>query len=73
MDAAPGVLTADTQTIPAYDPQITLPPRPHTRKLSRVRVNSITSDDVEDRDRRGGGRIKRGLRVRIQGAGVEVT
>jgi hypothetical protein len=44
-DAAPGVLTADSTTIPKYDPQITLPPGPQkaSKALAKPAVASVSS------------------------------
>lgn len=77
-DAAPGVLTADSGTIPAYDPQITIPPEisPNLisggHRINRPRFSGITSSDVRDEEGRGPV-IRRGLRVRLQPAGVSVV
>lgn len=43
-DAAPGVHNADLGEIPAFDPQITLPP-PDARKPEKPQIRSIKSDE----------------------------
>lgn len=43
-DAAPGVHNADLGEIPAFDPQVTLPP-PDARKPEKPQIRSIKSDE----------------------------
>ena len=71
VDAAPGILTASTQAIPAYDPQITIPPKIRPLALIKPRVLVIAPTDTREKDGRGPV-IRRGLRVRLQPPGVTV-
>ena len=71
VDAAPGILTASTQAIPAYDPQITIPPKIRPLALIKPRVLGIAPTDTREKDGRGPV-IRRGLRVRLQSPGVTV-
>lgn len=77
MDAAPGVLTAQTGTIPAYSPQITIPPPNNpgsiaSRRARRPRILSVSSTDVRDEEGRGPV-IRRGLRLRLQPSALQVS
>lgn len=71
VDLAPGVLTADTGTIPAYTPQITLPPavQAASKKLMPPRVAAVTSSDTRSTEGRGPV-ISRGLVVRLSPSGT---
>jgi len=71
VDAAPGVLTASTSTIPAYSPQITIPPVIQPPALNPPRVLSATSSSLRERNG-GAGSVRRGVRVRFQSPGVAV-
>ena len=65
IDANSGILTADTQAIPRYDPQITIPPKQQPGALPKVRVASVTGTGTTKGETRGGG-TKPGIRIKLQ-------
>lgn len=69
VDAAPGVLTADSGTIPKYDPQITLGPGLNPLPLPKTRVLLVSSHNVKTITG-SGTTTKTGLRIQIQPPGV---
>ena len=71
VDAAPGILTADTGTIPAYTPQITLRPglQAATKPLSKPRLLSVSSTDARGNEGRGPV-TDRGIVLKVQPSGV---
>ena len=71
VDAATAVLTADSGTIPAYSPQITIPPSTNAVRIERPRVTNVTSGTVRDTAGHAAN-VRRGLRIAVQSAGVRI-
>ena len=71
VDAAPGVLTADTTTIPKYDPQISIMPGPQAKstQLSKPKVLSVTSTNTRDGPSRSASATG-GLRIALGASGA---
>lgn len=71
VDAVAGILTADTASIPKYDPQITLPPgmQAATKPLEKPRVVTVTSADARGEEGRGPV-TSRGIKWSVQPSGV---
>lgn len=69
VDAAPGVLTADSGTIPKYDPQITIGTGLNPLPLPKPRVLLVSSSNVKEITG-SGTTTKTGLRIQVQPAGV---
>jgi len=74
VDAAAGILTADTAAIPTYSPQITLRPgmQAASKPLSKPRILSVSSADARDAEGRGPV-TDRGIVVQLQGSGVSAA